>query len=100
MATERVTERDDGVTRERVSEHGADTVVIERRGGGVGAVLAAIAVVAVIALVAVFLINQNRRDDVETAAITNAAESVGSAASTAASNVSEAADRAADSVAR
>jgi hypothetical protein len=101
MATERVTERDDGVTRERVTEAGrADTVVVERRGGGFGAVLGAIALVVLIAIVAVFLLNQNRQGDVQTAAISDAAENVSSAATDAASSVSGAAERAADSVQR
>lgn len=101
MASERITERDDGVTRERVTESGADRpVVIERRGGGFGAALAAIAVVVLVAIVALFLVNQNRQGEVQTAAIGHAADSVGDAASSAASNVSNAADRAADTVAR
>jgi hypothetical protein len=101
MATERITERDDGVTRERVTESGGSSpVIVERSGGGFGAALAAIAVVVLIAIVAVFLVNQNRHEAVRTAAIDNAAESVGDAASGAASSVSNAADRAADSLSR
>ncbi|WP_269713503.1 hypothetical protein [Caulobacter sp. NIBR2454] len=94
MATERVTETEDGVVRERVVERGGGTTVIERRGGGMGTALLAIAVIAVVALAGYFLVNQNRRENAETAAIGQVADS----ASGAAKSVGNAADAAADAV--
>lgn len=93
MATERVTETEDGVVRERVIERGGGTTVVER-GGGFGGVLIAVAVIAVVALAGYFLINQNRRENAETAAISQVAES----ASGAAKSVGNAADAAAENI--
>ena len=96
MATERVTERSDGVTAERTVERqetGGATVV-ERRGGGLGGVLAAVAVIALVAIVAWFLLNANRQNAVETDAVADAASSVASSASNAADSVSDAANQA------
>ena len=98
MATERVTERDDGVTAERTIERqdtGGTTVVERRGGGGMGTILALVALVALVAIVAYFLMNANRQDAVRTEAVSDAAASVADSASNAAENVSDAAQRAA-----
>ena len=93
MATERVTERTDGVTAERTVETnhgGADRVVVERSGGGAGTVIAVILGLALVAIVAWFLLNMNQQNAIETDAVADAAGSV----SEAAENVGEAAQRA------
>ena len=78
MVHERITERTDGVTSERVVETGEDRVVVERRGGG-GAVIVLLLIVAV-ALGAYFLLRADGRAQVQSAVITDAAKSVGDAA--------------------
>ena len=99
MATERVTERNDGVTSERVVERdGGGTTIVEKSGSGMGGVLIGIAVLALVAIVAFFLLQSNRNDAMRTDAVTSAASSVADSASSAASNVGDAANRAADSV--
>jgi hypothetical protein len=89
MATERVTDRTDGLTSERTVERheGGGTTYVERGGSGVGGVIIGIAVLALVAIIAFFLLNMNRQEAVETQAITGAAESVGSAAESAAQSV-------------
>lgn len=101
MATERVTERSDGLTTERVIERdrGGTTYVDNGRGSGVGGVLIGIAVLAMVAVVAFFLLQSNRNDAIRTDAVTSAASSVANSAGNAAENVGAAADRAADAVA-
>jgi hypothetical protein len=94
MATERITERSDGVTAERTVERGGETTVVERSGGGMGTALVALAVIAVLAIVAFFVIQSNRQGEIQTAAISDAASSVGNAAE----NVGDAAQDAAKSV--
>jgi hypothetical protein len=95
MATERVTERHDGNTRERIVERDdGGTTYVDRGGSGVGGVIIGIAVLALVAIVAFFLMNQNRNDNLRTSAATGAATSIGQAAD----NVGSAAGRAADSV--
>ncbi|WP_369059548.1 hypothetical protein ABOZ73_18385 [Caulobacter sp. 73W] len=94
MTTERVTETEDGVVRERVIERGGGTTVVERGGMGFGGVLMAIALIAVVAIGGFFLINQNRRENVETAAVSQVAE----LASDAAKSVGNAADAAAENI--
>lgn len=82
MATERVTERRDGDTRERVVERGetSGTTVVERSGGaGLGAIVAIVLIVALVAAAA-FLLTSYRQEAAETAAVSSAAESVGQAA--------------------
>ena len=100
MATERVTERNDGVTSERVVERdaGGTTYVDKGGGSGVGAVIVGIAVLALVAIVAFFLLQSNRNDAMRTDAVTSAASSVADSASTAANSVSNAANNAADAV--
>jgi len=100
MATERVTERSDGLTRERVVERdGGGTTYVDSGGGsGLGGVLIGIAVLAMVAIVAFFLLQANRNEAIRTDAVTSAASSVADSASTAADNVGNAANRAADAV--
>ena len=103
MAEERITERDDGVTRERVVEHSEDaphTTVVERRGGGAGWVIAIVLVVAV--LIGIYFLTQtSAREAVETESITEAAEGVENAAGEigdAAQQAGDAAQNAADNL--
>lgn len=93
MATERVTERTDGVTAERTVErdHGGTTVVERDRGSGAG-LLIALAVIAFLAIAAWFLFNASRNDALETAAVSDAAESVASSVDNAADSVAGAAE--------
>ncbi len=77
---ERVTERSDGVTTERVTETGAPgTVVIERGGSGAGLLIGFVLLIAVV-IGAVFLFNQNNRENAKTDAVQQAAKDVGGAA--------------------
>jgi hypothetical protein len=78
---ERVTERTDGVTAERVTERdsGGGTTVIETRGGGGGGaagLFIGMILLAALVIGAVFLLNQNRNDAIKTDAIAGAAKSV------------------------
>ena len=94
MPTERVTERSDGVTSERVVERdGGGTTYVERSGGsGIGAVIVGIAVLALVAIVAFFLLQSNRNDTMRTEAVTSAASSVADSATSAADSVGSAAN--------
>ncbi len=96
MATERVVERNDGVTAERVTERHADTgtTVVERRGGGMGGILAAVVLVALVAIVGYFLLNMNRQEAAQTNAVSEAASSVADSAEGAANSVADAAQNA------
>jgi hypothetical protein len=78
---DRIVERTDGVTAERVTEtdSGSNTVVVERRGGGAG-LLIGLAVLILVVVGALYLINQNSRENIKTDAVTDAAKSVGDAA--------------------
>jgi hypothetical protein len=99
MATERVTERNDGLTRERVVERDAGgTTYVDRGGSGLGGVIIGIAVLAMVAIVAFFLLQSNRNDAIRTDAVSSAASSVADSASTAADSVGSAAERTADAV--
>lgn len=99
MATERVTERSDGLMTERVVERDAGTTYVDAGGGsGMGGVLIGIAVLALVAIVAFFLLQSNRNDAMRTDAVTGAASSVAESAAGAAQGVSNAASRAADAV--
>lgn len=94
MATERVTERSDGVTRERVIERdaGGSTTYVDRGGGsGVGGVIVGVAILALVAIVAFFLLQTSRNDRIRTDAVTSAAASVADSAGDAAKGVSNAA---------
>lgn len=92
MATERVTERSDGLTNERVVERDAGgTTYVERRGSGMGGVIIGIAVLALVAIVAFFLLQSSRNDAIRTDAVSGAASSVAESAGTAAESVGDAA---------
>jgi len=100
MATERVTERSDGLITERVVERDAGTTYVDTgRGSGMGGVLIGIALLAMVAIVAFFLLQSNRNDAIRTEAVTSTASAVADSAASAADGVSSAADRAADAVA-
>lgn len=88
MATERVTERNDGATTERVIERNVGG------GSGAGGVIIGIAVLALVAIIAFFVISQTRNDNLRTDAVTSAASSVAGAAD----NVGQAAGEAAEAV--
>src|SRR3954471_24918723 len=97
MATERVTERSDGLTNERVVERdGGGTTYVDRGGSGMGGVIIGIAVLALVAIVAFFLLQSNRNDALRTDAVTSAASSVADSASNAANSVGNAASNAGD----
>ena len=100
MATERVTERSDGLTSERVVERdGGGTTYVDKGGGsGMGAVIIGIAVLALVAIVAFFLLQSGRNDAMRTDAVTSAASSVADSASNAANSVGNAAENTADAV--
>jgi len=101
MATERVTERADGNTRERVVERdGGETTYVDRGGSGAGGVIIGIAVLALVAIIAFFLLNQSRNDNLRTQAVTGAASSVADSASSAAKTVGDSAAGAADNATR
>ena len=92
MATERVTERVDGDSRERIVERdGGGTTYVDRGGSGVGGVIIGIAVLALVAIVAFFLLTQSRNDTLRTEAVTGAASSVADSTSSAARSVGDAA---------
>lgn len=96
MATERVTERDDGVTTERVVEStptAGHTTVVERDRGGSGAgLLIALAVIVALAIGAWFLMNASRNDAIQTEAVSDAASSVAGSVDSAADAVAGAAE--------
>lgn len=99
MATERVVERTDGVTSERVVERGStEYVPVERRGSGMGAVMAAIVLIALVAIVGFFLLNMQRQEAAQTEAISGAASSVAESAEGAATAVGDAAQSAAEAI--
>jgi hypothetical protein len=99
MAIERVTERNDGLTRERVIERDAGTTYVDAGSrSNMGGVLIGIAVLALVAIVAFFLLQSNRNDAIRTDAVTSAASSVADSASTAADGVAGAANNVADAV--
>jgi hypothetical protein len=99
MATERVTERSDGLTSERTVERdGGGTTYVDRGGSGMGGVIIGIAVLALVAIVAFFLLQSNRNDALRTDAVTSAASSVADSAGNAANSVGNAANNAANAV--
>ena len=79
MPTERTVEHPDGRV-ERITETDAAPTVVERRGGGAGAVVALIIGLLAVVVIGYFLMNMNRNDAVESNAVAGAAESVGNAA--------------------
>jgi hypothetical protein len=94
MATERVTERSDGLTSERVVErdHGGTTTYVDRGGSGIGGVIIGIAVLALVAIVAFFLLQSSRNDALETQAVSSAASSVADSVGSAGEAVGDAAN--------
>ncbi len=91
MATERIVERNDGVTAERTVERTPETVTtVERRGGGSGLLWALVAL-ALIAIVGFFLLQMSRNEAVETEAVSSAASSVAGSVDNAADAVGDAA---------
>jgi hypothetical protein len=98
MAIERVTERDDGVIRERVIERDAGTTYVDRGGSGLGSIIIGLAVLAMVAIVAFFLLQANRNEAIRTEAVSSAASSVADSAATAADSVGSAATQAAEAV--
>ena len=94
MATERVTERSDGVTSERTVErdHGGGTTYVERRGSGMSGIIIGIAVLALVAIVAFFLLQTSRQEALETQAVSGAASSVAESVGTATESVGNAAE--------
>ena len=100
MATERVTERSDGLTTERVIERDAGgTTYVEKGGSGFGGVMVGSAVLAMVAIVAFFLLQSNRNDAIRTEAVSSAASIVADSAASAAQGVTNAANSAAEAVA-
>jgi uncharacterized protein HemX len=94
MSEERITERTDGVTTERVTERGEPThttTVVERRGGG-GGMLVGLAVLIAVLVGAWFLFAEGQNDAAETKAITEAAQTVGDSAEKAGDAVVDAVD--------
>ncbi|MFN3582459.1 hypothetical protein [Phenylobacterium sp.] len=98
MATERVTETSDGLTRERVVERDVGGTTYVDRGGGMGGVIIGVAVLALVAIVAFFLMQSSRNDAIRADAVAGAASSVAESAGSAAESVGNAANRAADGV--
>jgi hypothetical protein len=99
MATERVTERSDGLTTERVIDRDAGgTTYVDKGGLGLGGILIGIAVLAMVAIVAFFLLQANRNDAIQTEAVSSAASSVADSAATAADSVGNAANNVAETV--
>ncbi len=81
MADERITERTDGTVSERTIERTeGDRVVVERRGGGGGTAILVILLLAALAIGGYFLLRADNRDATESAAVTDAAKSVGDTA--------------------
>ena len=79
MPTERTVEHPDGRV-ERISETTAAPTVVERRGSGMGAIVALIVGLLAVLVIGYFLMNMNRNDAIESNAVAGAAESVGNAA--------------------
>lgn len=89
MTEERVTERTDGVTTERVVERGSpSTTIVERRGGG-GGLLIGLAILIAVIVGAYFLLNADRNDTKQADAISEAAQKAGDAAEKAADSLTK-----------
>jgi hypothetical protein len=78
-------------TTKTVETDAPNTVVVERKSGGIGAGLIVLAIVIVGLLAAYFMFSANREDRLRTDAISSAASSVAGSASQAADSVSDAA---------
>ena len=80
MTEERITERTDGTVTERTIERGdAERVVVERRGGG-GTAILVILLLAALAVAGYFLLRADHRGAAQSAAVEDAAQSVGDTA--------------------
>ena len=80
MPTERTVEHPDGRVERITETSAAPTTVVERRGSGMGAIVALVIGLLAVIVICYFLMNMNRNDAVESNAIAGAAESVGNAA--------------------
>lgn len=103
MTEERITERTDGVSSERVVERSpsaapASTTYVEKRGGATGWIVALAAIV-LVAIAAFYFMNAGRQQEARTDAVAGAAESVADSAAGAAESVGNAAENVADRVA-
>lgn len=103
MTEERITERTDGTTSERVVERGpaapaTSTTYVEKRGGGAMGMIVGVAALVLIAIVAFYFLNANRQQEARTDAVAGAAESVSDSAAGAAEAVGNAAENVADRV--
>ena len=87
MPTEREVQHPDGRVERITETSAAPTTVVERRGSGMGAIVALIVGLLAVLVIGYFLMNMNRSDAVKDNAIAGAAESVGNAAD----NIGEAA---------
>ena len=87
MPTERTVEHPDGRVERITETSAAPTTVVERRGSGMGAIVALVIGLLAVIVIGYFLMNMNRNDAVESNAVAGAAESVGNAAD----NIGEAA---------
>lgn len=74
-----------------MADNRPDTVVVERRGTGMGLLIGIVAIL-LIAVVAFFVVSQNRNDTLRTEAVTSAAQDVGDSAK----QVGDAAEKAVD----
>lgn len=93
MTTERITERTDGASTERVVDRdvgGATTVV--QGGPGVGGILMGVAALALVLFVGLFLMNASRNNDRKTEAVTSAVSDVADSTSGAVRSVAAAAE--------
>ena len=78
---DRVTERSDGVTAERVTEtDGPSTVVVERSGGGGAGLLIGLVLLIAVVIGGLYLYNQNSRENAKTDAVSDTLDKVGDAA--------------------
>ena len=80
MPTERTVEHPDGRVERITETSAAPTTVVERRGSGMGAIVALVIGLLAVIVIGYFLMNMNRNDAIESNAVAGAAESVGNAA--------------------
>jgi uncharacterized protein (UPF0333 family) len=70
------------------------TVIVERSGGGLGAILIGLALLVAVGIGAYFLMNKSQNDNLKTDAITRAADKVGDGATKVGDSAQKAADKA------
>ena len=80
MPTEREVQHPDGRVERITETSAAPTTVVERRGSGMGAIVALVIGLLAVIVIGYFLMNMNRNDAIESNAVAGAAESVGNAA--------------------